>query len=108
MKRDLESELRNETDLFCLAPRKPHFDGATYEPRADHVRLTKQLAVVAAVMSDGKWHTLSAIASITGCNHASISARLRDLRKTKFGGYTVERRRAANVESGLFEYRVKK
>lgn len=34
---------------------------------------------------------------------ASISARLRDLRKPKFGGYVVERRRRT---VGTWEYRV--
>jgi len=34
---------------------------------------------------------------------ASVSARLRDLRKEKFGGHVVERRA---VKRGLFEYRV--
>jgi uncharacterized membrane protein len=51
----------------------------------------------------GDWWTLAELARATGYPEASISARLRDLRKPKFGGYTVERQ---YVERGLFRYRV--
>lgn len=47
--------------------------------------------------------SLAAIAKLTGDPEASVSARLRDFRKLRFGGHTVERR---YVEVGLFEYRV--
>ena len=89
-------------DLFpSLAP---DFDGETYERSLDHAPLHRQLEIVRSFMADGRWHTLPAIAKATGVRaEASISARLRDLRKPKFGGYTVERRRA---EHRLFEYRL--
>jgi hypothetical protein len=54
-------------------------------------------------MLDGTWRTLEGIRSTVGGSEAGISARLRDLRKPRFGGYGVERRR---VSGGLFEYRV--
>ena len=81
----------------------PHFDGATYEPEHDQKRLTSQLARVKALMLDGKWHTLSEIAAKVCGSEASVSSRIRDFRKPRFGGYTVERRR---VDGGLFEYRI--
>ena len=37
---------------------------------------------------------------------ASVTARMRDLRKTKFGGYTVDRRPREGTRS--FEYRLKR
>jgi hypothetical protein len=54
-------------------------------------------------MRDGRWYTLAAIAKALGYPEASISARLRDLRKPRFGAHTVNRR---YVERGLFEYQV--
>jgi len=62
-----------------------------------------QLAKVRSLMLDGQWRSLIEIAAATESPQASVSARLRDLRKAKFGGYTVERRVLAR---GLFEYRV--
>lgn len=79
------------------------FDGATIEPKRDQSRLQIQLAAVRSAMWDGKWHTLEWIAEVTGAPQASVSARLRDLRKVKFGAYKVERR---YVAEGLFEYRI--
>lgn len=79
------------------------FDGATYEPRLDLIRLNTQLGRVKHLMIDGRWRTLRSIAAQTGGSEASVSARLRDLRKPRNGGYNVERRRVAD---GLFEYRI--
>lgn len=89
-----------QPDLFTTQPR---FDGATFEPALDADRLTSQLRNVREWMCGGAWHTLRAIARGTGYPEASVSARLRDLRKPKFGGYAVERRR---VTGGIYEYRV--
>lgn len=94
-------------------PERPHFDGATYDPALDHERLSKQLGRVFVVMADGEWRSLEAIQrrirqliSLT-CrdSQAGISARLRDLRKRRFGAYPVESRRNPN-NSGLWEYRL--
>lgn len=89
-------------DLFSQAP-IVHFDGATYEAKHDHARLTKQLLKVKEVMDDGQWHTLRDIAERAECPEQSASARLRDLRKAKFGGYVVERHR---IDGGLWAYRL--
>lgn len=83
--------------------RPRRFDGHTYDPAIDGDRLDTQLIRVQALMSDGEWRTLPEIVHCTGGTEASISARLRDLRKVRFGAFIVERRRVAG---GLFEYRV--
>ena len=88
-------------------PLLPNFDGRTYCRRHDHHRLSGQLRKVRDFMTDRDWHTLAEICAAVGVeSQASVSARLRDLRKTKFGGYTVERRRRGEASAGLFEYRV--
>lgn len=88
------------TDTLGLVP---HFDGETYVAERDHDRLAKQLNAVRDLMIDGRWRTLYGISLTTGFAEASISARLRDCRKEKYGGYTVARRHIAN---GLWEYQV--
>ena len=82
------------------------FDGGTYQPELDYERLSRQHVRVKTAMSDGRWRTLDEIAAITGDPQASISARLRDLRKPKFGCLLVERQRRGDGRRGLFEYRV--
>jgi len=82
------------------------FDGATYEPQHDKKRLTTQLGRVFNMMSDGEWRTLPEIAKGASAPEASVSARLRDLRKEKFGGFSVERRSKGDRDSGLWEYRL--
>ena len=81
------------------------FDGITYEPKHDQERLTGQLLRTWEAMCDGQWHTPADLEEQTGDGWASISARLRDLRKHKFGGHEVKRRR---VGGGLFEYRLER
>jgi hypothetical protein len=83
------------------------FDGATYSPAADRRRLTGQLARVRALMSDGRWRALAEIAAEVGGSEAGVSARLRDLRKARFGGHAVDRRRRGEAGRGLFEYRLR-
>lgn len=79
------------------------FDGATYVHSRDSARLGDQMAAVQAFMKDGAWHTLNEIAERTGHPEASVSSRLRDLRKERFGSHTIERR---YVAKGLFQYRM--
>ena len=82
---------------------KVRFDGADYTPERDNQRLGKQLDRVVWAMQDEMWHTLAAVARMTGDPEASVSAQLRHLRKPRFGGHTVERRYVAN---GLYEYKL--
>jgi hypothetical protein len=79
------------------------FDGHSYEPHFDYQRLTGQLKRVADFMADGCWRTLSEISEQTGGTEASVSARLRDLRKDKYGARVILRQR---VSRGLFRYRL--
>ena len=78
-----------------------HFDGDTYAPVRDKERLTSQILRVYEVMEDGKWRTLQEICAVLNVSSASVSARLRDLRKPRFGGHKVERRYR---ERGVWEY----
>ena len=66
-------------------------DGATFNSDTDTIRLNQQCTDVWAYMRDGRWHTLRAISQATGHPEASVSARLRDYRKQRFGSHTVER-----------------
>lgn len=81
----------------------PAFDGETFDREQDQARLRGSLERVSALMRDGHWRTLGEIQAHTGGSEAGISARLRDLRKQKFGAHQVDRRRRYG---GLWEYRV--
>lgn len=88
------------------------FSGATYDPELDRERLSAQARKVWDVMVEASaWWTLAELQDATGIrSEASISARLRDLRKEAFGGHTVERRRWGWTDeeraAGVFEYRL--
>ena len=84
---------------------KPWFDGRTFEPAKDLKRLKSQQGDVARAMADGKWHTLGELSSRTGHPEASVSARLRDLRKPRWGSNLIQRQRRSK---GLWEYRLLK
>lgn len=79
------------------------FDGATYEHCRDSARLGRELGRVWDCMKDGRWRKLRDISDATGAPEASVSARLRDLRKERFGSHVVERR---YLDRGLWEYRL--
>jgi hypothetical protein len=79
------------------------FSGETYDPALDQARLATQLNRVFDCMKDGNWHTLAELAAYSACTEAAVSARVRDFRKARFGGHTVNRRR---VRKGLWEYQL--
>jgi hypothetical protein len=94
----------NDLPLFA-------FGGRTYVADLDARRLGAQLTRVIAAMSDGRWRTLSEIQAqiqtTTGKRdpEASLSARLRDIRKL-WGEEAMEsRRRVEDGVDGLWEYR---
>jgi hypothetical protein len=93
------NQLTLQLDLPLTPPR---FDGPDINER-DTIRLAGQMARVFELMSDGNWRTLSEILIHAGGSEAGCSARLRDLRKKRFGGYTVNRRRRYE---GHFEYQL--
>lgn len=82
----------------------PHFDGETYIASFDDTRLSNQLSRVYDVLRNGQWYTLRELSILANGPEASIGARMRDLRKDKFGGYTVDTKR---LSGGLFAYRLK-
>lgn len=84
------------------------FSGSDYVPKLDKKRLSNQLHDIKELMSDGKWRTLSEIDKHFDGRYpqASLSANLRNLRKSPFN-LTVEKRRTQGEKSGLFEYRIK-
>jgi hypothetical protein len=99
------------TSQLTLIPElasSPVFDGATYEPKQDGARLTSQLIATRELMLDNEWRNLAQIAlalrkSGLHVTEASLSARLRDLRKARFGAHPLQRRR---LIGGLWEYRI--
>lgn len=80
---------------------KEMFNGSDYVPERDDVRLSGQIERVWNCMKDGTPRTLGAIAAMTGDPEASISAQLRHLRKSRFGGHTVTKEYRG---SGLYTY----
>ena len=75
----------------------------TYTEERDGARIAKQREAVLNLMRDGQWRTLAEISAATGAPEASASARLRDLRKERFGSHTVDR---THVSRGLWRYRI--
>ena len=82
----------------------PDYDGSNYVRDLDRIRLSGQMKSIYYVMIDYEWRTLNEIAMITGFGEASISAQLRNLRKERFGGYIVNKRRRGEKEKGIWEY----
>lgn len=98
---------------------EPTFDGVTYDPALDRERLAPQLRAVFDVLlryekvntPTGHWLTLAELSRLVEFDidrkvpEASISARLRDLRKPRNGGWQVERRRRG-ATGGTWEHRL--
>jgi len=89
---------------FAMPGDGPHHDGVTYEPPKDHQRLNAQTLRVFQAMRRGGWWTLRQLSDETGAPEASVSARMRDLRKPQFGGHFIVRARVG--DSGLFKYQL--
>jgi hypothetical protein len=86
----------------------PLFDGRTYDAARDGKRLVSQLDAVCQVMKDGRWRTVAEIHhELTKwgiqATETSISSRIRDLRKAKFGAYEIS---ARCIERGLWAFRM--
>jgi hypothetical protein len=83
-----------------------HFDGQTYEPEQDQTRLTTQFLRVKKLLltTPGRKYPPAELCRLTGTNAlqwASVSARVRDLRKPRFGGWDI---RAERVRRGEWVY----
>jgi hypothetical protein len=75
----------------------------TWDEDRDGSRIARQRARIWKQMFSGNWKTIYELSVATGDPHQSVSARLRDLRKTKYGAHTVDRRYQAE---GVWEYRL--
>ena len=93
---DCRSEHLPPPDVNPVAP-------AGIEGAGDIIRLNHQQAHVWAVLKDERWHTLPELCSVTGYPAQSISARIRDLRKLKYGNHVIHRE---SLGKGLFRYRL--
>lgn len=79
------------------------FDGADYIEERDYQRLAKNHLKLKELMKDCIYRTLREISDFTGIPEASVSAGLRDFRKEKFGGHTLNKRYEGN---GLYSYQL--
>lgn len=78
------------------------FDGRTFNASRDGFRLAAQLDAVFHALSDGTWWTLADLASAAHGSTAAVSARVRDLRKARWGKHEIQRRYLAD---GVWVYR---
>ena len=77
--------------------------GPAFDPDLDSARISTQMGVVLDYMRRQRgWVTLREAALATNAPEASVSAQLRHLRKPRFGGYEVSKRRRAGA--GTWEY----
>ena len=86
--------------LSPLERTQKDFLGETFDRKRDGARLNAQERRVFECMRDGEWRGLRDIAALTGDPEASVSARLRGLRKD---GHKVEREYAG---CGLWQYKL--
>lgn len=78
-----------------------HFDGCVMPDQKES--LLNQMDTIFALMKDGKYRSLHEIQISTGYSTASISAQLRNLKKERFGGHTLNK---IYVENGLWTYQI--
>jgi hypothetical protein len=76
---------------------------ATWDEQRDGARIAKQRDDIWNAIRDGNWYTLSQLEQTTGHPQSSISARLRDFRKARYGSHRIER---GYVDRGLWQYRL--
>lgn len=83
-------------------------DGRTFVPALDRFSLDTEAGLIFLYMSTHDWVTPDEVTKAIGWHRnssASVTARFRDFRKAKFGGFIVERRRRAGSPR-LHEYRL--
>ena len=81
------------------------FDGKSYDAGQDGQRLQTLQDRVYAILVRGGWWTLPELSNATGGSQTGVAARVRDLRKPRWGGHQIERQRVAG---GLWQYRMVK
>lgn len=82
------------------------FDGSDYDHAVDGTRLSGQFVRIFNLMADGAYRTLNEIQDAAAAPAASVSAQLRHMRKPRFGGHTIDKRRRGAPGNGLWEYRL--
>lgn len=87
---------------------RPRFAGSDYDEKVDGPRLAGQILRIRECMEGAGYLTLYQIELSTGDPQASISAQIRNLRKTANGGHTVDKRRRGKPGAGCWEYRFTK
>lgn len=80
------------------------YAGSTLD-QADLPRIEFLVERVRKQLLRGEWLTLAYLSAVCKGSEASVSARIRDLRKEQWGGYFVEKKR---LESGIWLYRIPK
>lgn len=84
----------------------PVFDGHhSYDAKRDRARLTGQLKRAYDYLASHGWVTLADLARAIGCKEQSASARIRDLRKPRFGNHRIDREYVEG-ENGLHVYKL--
>ena len=84
--------MSSQPSLFDSGRKLERFDGETFDQARDGKRLSRQLDRVREVMQDKKWHTLAELVTrVGGASEAGVSARIRDLKKPRFGGHLIEK-----------------
>ncbi len=73
------------------------------DAKIDFDRLQGGIRKVHSLLLTHNWFTLSEIENETGIPQASASAFIRHLRKPRFGGFKIEKRRR-NPNGGTWEY----
>ena len=94
----------NQSQVYVLA-----MLGARAQTQIEVIRDVMLSAAECARSAEGAgggWLTLGEISELTAYSEASVSAQLRNLRKPKFGGYVVEKRRRRCRGAGQWEYRM--
>lgn len=61
-------------------------------------------ARISAILRDGRWHNARNLARRLRLSTAGVTARLRDMRKTEFGGHIIAVRRPERP--GVYDYRM--
>jgi len=57
-----------------------------------------------ALFRDGEWHTIDEVARYLGYNDTGAAARIRDLRKARYGGHKIDRK--SSGRAGVYLYRL--
>lgn len=103
--------MENQLNIFNQqTPKVYNFKGSDYIKELDHDRLSKQIERIYDLMKDGNYRTLFHIKNIlelrygTPFPESSISAQLRNLKKVRFGGYVLNKKR---ISGGLWEYQIR-